>query len=291
MTKATTSAVTAYLAALIAAPDAQASFAECFTVTLLTGTTLYYTNVDQPVTYNGHTFLANGPLVNGLRYKAAVGLDVDKQQITFAARPTDTVSGNPWLTLIRGGGLDGGTIQRDRVFFTSGLGSSVVGGVTLFHGRVSTIDSVGRTSATITVASDLVVLDYDMPRNLYSTTCLWTLYATGCSVSSSSFATTAAVGAGSTTTIINWASASASFAQGKITFTSGVNADISATVKAVAVGDYMTLMYPLPSLPASGDGFTVYFGCNHTRGDCQSKFDNLVNFRAFPFVPPAQLAL
>ena len=37
----------------------------------------------------------------------------------------------------------------------------------MFQGRVSTVDQVGRTSATLTVASDLVVLDYDMPRNLF----------------------------------------------------------------------------------------------------------------------------
>ena len=39
--------------------------------------------------------------------------------------------------------------------------------MTLFKGRVSTVDSVGRTQATLTVASDLVILDYDMPRNLF----------------------------------------------------------------------------------------------------------------------------
>ena len=49
-------------------------------------------------------------------------------------------------------------------------------------------------------------------------------------------------------------------------------------------------MYPLPSTPATGDAFTVAFGCDHTRGTCQGKFNNLVNFRGFPFVPPPQIA-
>ena len=56
---------------------------------------------------------------------------------------------------LRDGAFDGATVHRDRVFLTA-LGGTVVGGVTLFQGRVSTVDMVGRTQATVTVASDLV---------------------------------------------------------------------------------------------------------------------------------------
>ncbi|MGD0642295.1 MAG: DUF2163 domain-containing protein [Roseiarcus sp.] len=182
--KSASPALIAFLNAARANPDAPIAFADCFTFTLATGTILAYTNVDQPVVYNGLTFRADGPLVQGLKYKASVGLEVDKQQITIAARPTDLVNGSPFLNALRDGAFDGATVQRDRVFM-SALGQAPVGGVTLFHGRVSTIDNVGRTSATITVASDLVVLDYDMPRNLYSPTCLHTLYDSGCGVAQS----------------------------------------------------------------------------------------------------------
>jgi hypothetical protein len=41
----------------------------------------------------------------------------------------------------------------------------------------------------------------------------------------------------------------------------------------------------------TGDGFTVYYGCDHTPGTCQSKFNNLANFRGFPSVPPPQMAI
>ena len=78
------------------------------------------------------------------------------------------------------------------------LGGTVVGGVTLFHGRVSTVDLVGRTSATLTIASDLIVLDYDMPRNLYSPTCLHTLYDSGCGVIRGTYAASGTCGSGST---------------------------------------------------------------------------------------------
>jgi uncharacterized phage protein (TIGR02218 family) len=287
--KTATTAVINFLNAARLAPDSQIAFADCFTFTLSTGTVLTYTNVDQPVIYNGSTFSASGPLVQGLKYKASVGLEVDKQQITIAARPTDLINGNPALNAIREGAFDGATVQRDRVFMAA-LGGTVVGGVTLFHGRVSTVDMVGRTSATLTIASDLIVLDYDMPRNLYSPTCLHTLYDSGCGIIAGTYAASGTCGAGSTATLINFTGALAQHAQGKIVFTTGDNANVTATVKSVVVGASLTLMYPMPDVPATGDRFTVYAGCDHTRATCTSRFNNLTNFRGFPFVPPPQIA-
>ena len=54
----------------------------------------------------------------GLKYKATVGLEVDKQQITIAARPTDLINGAPFLIALRDGAFDGATVQRDRVFLS-----------------------------------------------------------------------------------------------------------------------------------------------------------------------------
>ena len=78
--------------------------------------------------------------------------------------------------------------------------------------------------------------------------------------------------------------------QGSLVFPSGVNANVRATNKSAAAGASLSLMYPLPSPPTTGDAFTVAFGCDHTRGTCQAKFSNLANFRGFPFVPPPQIA-
>jgi uncharacterized phage protein (TIGR02218 family) len=279
----------AFLNAARAQPDAPIAFADCFTFALPTGLTLTYTNVDQPIVYNSVTFAANGPLVQGLKYRCATGLDVDKQQITIAARPTDLVAGAMFLNALRDGAFDGCAIQRDRVFMTA-LGQTPVGGVTLFHGRISTVDQVGRTSAKITVASDLIALDMDMPRNLYSPTCLHTLYDSGCTLTRGAYAANGTVPSGSTASVINFAGALASHVQGAILFTSGANANVRATVRQVTAGVSLTLMYPLPGPPATGDAFTVYQGCDHTEATCISQFNNLANFRGFPFVPPPQIA-
>jgi len=287
--KTASAALVNFLNAARAAPDAPIAFADCFTFTLQTGVVLTYTNVDQPISYNGFIFAANGPLVQGLKAHSAVGLNVDKQQILISARTTDLVAGAMFLNALRGGAFDGCLIQRDRVFM-SALGQTPVGGVTLFHGRISTVDEVGRTSAKITVASDLVILDMDMPRNLYAPTCLHTLYDSGCTIVRGTFATAGTVGAGSPASNIFWTGALAIHAQGSIVFTSGVNANVRATVKAVIPGVLLGLVYPLPSVPATGDAFTAYAGCDHTMATCQGTFNNLINFRGFPYVPPPQVA-
>ena len=193
-------ALVAYLATLRAQKDTAALLADCYTFTLRTGTVLAYTNADVPILLNGTTFLANSLLVDGLTYKCAVGLDVDKQQVTIAARPTDTIGGIPFLVAVRNGLLDGCEVQRDRAFLAA-WGTAPIGGVTLFKGRVSTIDSVGRTNAQITVASDLVLLDIDMPRNLYQPTCNHVLYDSGCGLVKNAFGAAGTVGGGATPVI------------------------------------------------------------------------------------------
>ena len=287
--KATSPAVIALINAARAAPDAPIAFADCFTFITTTSTQYAWTNVDYDVQFNGFTFLSNGPLVSGLKYKGSIGLEVDKQQITVAARPTDIINGSPFLIALRDGAFDGAPVYRDRVFLTCPMGS-VVGGVRLFQGRVSTVDNVGRTQATLTVASDLVVLDYDMPKNLFSPTCLHVLYDAGCGIIRGTFSVDGTVGPGSNSNTINFSGARAGDVQGSLVFTSGANANVRSTVKSVAVGSAYNLMYPLPFAPAPGDTFNVAFGCDHTQATCQGKFNNLPNFRGFPYVPPPQLA-
>jgi uncharacterized phage protein (TIGR02218 family) len=290
--KPATSALVNYLNAARGSADVPLFMADCFTFTLRSGLILHYTNVDVSFAYDGNTYLGNSILVDGLKYKAAVGLEVDQQQITVAARSTDTVTGGaPFLQALRDGSFDGCAIERDRVFFSDRIGGTAIGSVTLFKGRLGTVDQIGRTSAKLTVNSDLVLLDIDMPRNVYQPTCLHTLYDSGCTLVKNAYGTNGTVAAGSTASVIKWPAAAAAYLQGSITFASGVNAGVTANVNGVVAGTSLSLGYALQSAPAVGDAFTVYQGCDHTPGTCQSKFNNLANFRGFPFVPPPQMAI
>jgi len=304
----------AYINAARTAPDATIAFAECFTFRTTTGAVYAWSNFDLPLSYAGLTYLADGPLVSGLKYKASAGLEVDKQQLIIAARPTDLINGASFLQALRDGVFDGAAVKRDRLFLSgpawlqssaiggfminqsaigaakSGEAVAVIGGVTMFKGRIATVDQVGRTRATVTVASDLIVLDNDMPRNLFSQTCVHTLYDTGCGVIRGTFAASGTAGAGSSQNQILSGVAAAVHAQGSLVFSSGANANVRATVKAVAGGVALYLMYPLPFAPAAGDSFTVYAGCDHTLATCQTRFNNKANFRGFPFTPPIEMA-
>jgi uncharacterized phage protein (TIGR02218 family) len=291
--KTTSAALITYFNSLRPTSDAPLYSADLFTITLLSGTILTYCDVDQPVFWNGSTFLANSLLVSGLRYKSTCGLNVDKQQIVIAARSTDTLGGIPFLQALAQGALDGATIQREKAFFSSwAVGNSgtlaPIGTVILFKGRVAQIDEIGRTTAKITVASDLVLLDLDMPRNLFAPHCQHVLFDTGCGLASGTYSASGTVGAGSTVTTIEWSGATSAYAQGVITFTSGVNAGASATIKSAGSG-WLQVAYPLPNTPGVGDAFTAAQGCDHTQATCQSKFANLARFRGFPYVPPPQI--
>lgn len=290
--KPASSALISYLNNARATPDVPLSMADVFIFTLRSGLVLCYTNVDVTFSYGGNTYLANSILIDGLKYKGSVGLEVDQQQITVAALATDTVAGGaPFLQALRDGAFDGCEIERDRVFFSDRIGGTAIGSVALFKGRLGTVDQIGRTSAKLTVNSDLVLLDIDMPRNIYQPTCLHTLYDSGCTLIKNAFGTNGTVDAGSTASVINWSGADPKYQQGSITFTSGVNTGVTASVNSAVASTSLTLGYALQSPPAAGDGFTVYQGCDHTPGTCQSKFNNLANFRGFPYVPPPQMAV
>jgi uncharacterized phage protein (TIGR02218 family) len=289
-------ALAAYLASVQGSADARTPVADGYLFTLQQGTQLpaaaglqlAYTTVDYPFTLeNGVTYSSTGVLVSGLKYKATVGLDADEQTINIAARAIDLVGDLPFLQALRQRVFDGALVERRMAFFSDPLYQNLIGSVVVFKGRVTSIKSLGRVSAQISVKSDLVLLDIDMPRNLWQPTCLHALYGSGCTLNRASFAATGTVGSGSTGQVIDWSGAAATQVQGSFVLADGR----WATIKTVNPGVSLTLMVPFQEVPAAGAAFTAYQGCDHTQGTCQSKFSNLLNFRAFPYVPPPEMAL
>jgi uncharacterized phage protein (TIGR02218 family) len=278
-----------HLAKVIRA-DAPMIYADLYTFALITGHVLQYSTADIPVTVNGATFQAKSVLVKGLLYKASIGLNVDQQQITIYADESDLIAGGiPFMAAMRRGMFDGARLKRERAFFTA-WSQPAVGAVTLFKGIVSTIDAIGRTEAQLTVSSDLTYLDITLPRSTYQTTCLHTLYDSGCGLDKSLFMARGTAEIGSIKIALMWSGANVIYQQGRIMFLSGANGGSSATVRKIS-GSVMLLSYPLPELPAIGDSFSIYQGCDHTQSTCTNTFNNLANFRAFPYVPQAQTAI
>ena len=77
------------------------------------------------------------------------------------------------------------------------------------------------------------------------------------------------------------------FDDGFLKFTSGVLDGKAYEIKTWD-GTTLTLFLPMPEPPSHGDTFEIEPGCNHLvgpGGDCQNKFNNIVNFRGEPFIP------
>ena len=133
-----------------------------------------------------------------------------------------------------------------------------------------------------------MILDYDMPRNLFSPTCVHTLYDSGCGVIRGTYSANGTAGAGLDVehdqfSRLRWRSTR----KASLVWTSGANANVRATVKSVGVGVGFNLMYPLPFAPIAGDAFTVYAGCDHTQATCQGRFNNLAELPRLPLRPTA----
>ena len=77
------------------------------------------------------------------------------------------------------------------------------------------------------------------------------------------------------------------WAYGCITFETGVNGGRTYEIKASTLvgGDIISTHLQLDFVGNAGDRFTIYPGCDKSRGTCLHTFNNVVNFRGFPDVP------
>jgi hypothetical protein len=285
------------------------AYAEAFTLRLISGSTFRYTSAQTSFAApacdgSGLTeYVAGDVGVSGVLLKCSSGesdngdptthIEVDQQQVTFTpnlnpAAPS-LIEGVPFLQAVARGQLDAAVIQRDRWFFNS-TGGPPVGGVPMFYGFTASIDKLSRTQAVLKVKSDLVLLNIQMPRNLYQPNCIYTIYDAGCGVNQATYANHASVGASPTSTFIPWTGATPQFTGGMITFESGPNVNLTRTIKS-ASSSGLVLAYPLPTAPLAGDNFVAYPGCDRQFAGGCAFFNNQSRYRGHPFVPIPELAI
>lgn len=71
---------------------------------------------------------------------------------------------------------------------------------------------------------------------------------------------------------------------GVITITSGANAGLSREIKNYVPGQ-IALQLPFPYPLTGSETYTAVAGCDHSLATCRDKFANVVNMRAFPYLP------
>lgn len=260
--------------------------ADLFRITLSNGQILRHTNADMPVVWDGQTYEAHKLIIKRGATRVAVGLDVDSNTLEIAAEPDYRLEGLQWSEAALGGALDGARVVIERMFFSDW--TTPVGAVVIFSGRVSDV-SGSRSAVKVDVKSDIELLNVSSPRNIYQAGCMRTLYDGGCKVNREKFTVNGRVTANSATgteLACNLTQADGWFNQGVIKFTSGRNAGLSRTVKEHK-GGRLSFALRLPFPPQSGDVFKIYPGCDKRQETCGKKFDNIVHFRGFPYIPAA----
>lgn len=276
-------------------------YADCYTIEPKTGPTMRYTTAQQQVSVvplgdvMRQTYGAHDVLIEGLLVKNSIGIEVDQQEvsISYSSSPNSFQGQFTWPQALLLGRLDGATIRRDR-FIATDWGQPWLGGFPMFLGLVSSLDKVGRQSATINVKSDLVLLDVQMPRDLFVPNCKNTWGDSQCGVNQEDWAVIGTVGADPTRSIIPWSGVDPMYALGKIHVTSGV--DMATRVRTISRvdGANLYLSYPLDFDLIAGDTFTAYPSCKRLKDSCID-FHGEPNWRArfkgFPFVPVAETAV
>jgi uncharacterized phage protein (TIGR02218 family) len=262
-------------------------FAELYTITLVGGYVVRYTDCDVDLPYNGNTYQRFDIKRDSI--KSSIGISVDEMKVRVSPEPTATLNGAPWISAARLGALDSAWLLVQRIYMPT-VGDMSLGAIHKFEGRIANVNRVSRSGAEIMVRSPTEGLDVSMPRNLYQPGCLNTLFDSGCGLNKASYAVYGTVSSATTTTINSGLSTpDDTFTLGTIRFTSGMNSGISRTVRAFASGTF-ELALPLVTAPVLGDEFIAYPGCDRTLSTCHVKFANRLNYVGFPYVPDPENA-
>lgn len=284
--------------------------AHLYTITLQGGDVIRITDADTNIGYDGTVWSSRNVRVNMDESRATAswkrGLDVDSWQLVIIPRLVEPITGEqypdkigdvPWIPAARGGALDGADVQIDRAYLAEWpqpyqAQVEPVGVITIFAGTPAEVDT-NDTVVAITVNDYRELLSITMPRRLYQSNCIHTLFDSGCALDQADFdVPTMCIGGTTRASLKSNVAApggSGTFTLGKVVMTSGQNAGFSRTVREWTLGTF-TLLNPLPFDVLPGDTFTAYPGCDKQMTTC-ALFANLDNFGGTPFIPAAETAI
>jgi uncharacterized phage protein (TIGR02218 family) len=264
--------------------------ADIYTITLVGGSVLRYSAAPTALTVNGHTF-ALGPKFERSKTKVVIGIQVDELAVKIYPEPTDLIGTLPFIEAAWQGQLDGATLQLERSFMPI-YGDTSPGTVVLFAGRVSDIDCT-RTGIDLRCRSHLELLNVQMPRRLWQSSCTHLFGDAMCQFDRSSLQATFSAGPGSTSTQIATAispNPANLYTQGTITGVTGANAGSSRTLANLEEGwVYVKLPFLAPVMV--GDAFQLLPGCDRTLATCTNVFNNATHFGGFPYIPTPETAV
>lgn len=119
-------------------------------------------------------------------------------------------------------------------------------------------------------------------RARFQRTCRHSLYGSACGLDKASYAVPAYIQSSTSFTLVN----NASSLQPDGTYTGGMVELESGAMRFIVnhVGDTLYLSRPFAE-SVNGQTVSIFPGCDHLKSTCITKFNNLLNFGGFPYIP------
>lgn len=254
------------------------------------GTILLRTGHDVDLTVGGNKYIHETILHGDITDK--LGVETTDMELTVFYNPKDVIEelGNTWVEALQGGTFDGAYVSLDRLYSPEPWQYNMPNISTdyvlkaRFFGRID-VDEVKLTQAKLTVKSPTDLLNAQLPRNLVKPSCLNRFCDSMCGLNKTNFAHDVTAAAGSDKGAVTIASGFADgyFTQGTMMCTSGANMGVSRSIKTFS-GNIATPAQPFQNAVQVGDTFTFWRGCAKTMVACRA-YNNIENFRGFPFLP------
>lgn len=249
---------------------------ELFTFT--TGSVINrWTSAEDDILESGDTWTA----VNISREALAGGGADQRDQNLVITVPADNSIASQYINSVPGVPT---TVVIERIQRTDGPSFEVI---KLFEGRIASVgfEDHGRR-AKINVQPLVAATSRTVPRFNFQGSCNHVLYDDLCQVDDTDPAfrlSAAAVTAvsGNTITVTGVSAFGADFFEGGFVEASG---GTDRRLILSTSGDILTLLLPFSASPL-GSSVIVFAGCDHSIATCKSKFNNVINYGGFAFVP------
>ncbi|UFK26773.1 gene transfer agent [Roseobacter phage RDJL6] len=253
----------------------------CWRVTRTDGLVQGFTEHDEDLTFDSTTFKASSGFT-GTKINSELGLSVDNMNAE-GALSSDTINEDD----LAAGRYDAAVIELFWVNFEDPAQREV-----LLKG------SIGEVKRSETVfSSELRSLTHKLQQKTgrtYRRFCDADLGDNRCKVNLSdpAFSSSGSVSSVSGNRILTVTGLSPNdtdfYSLGKLTFTSGDNNGLTIAVKVHSVTGGVTKVVlweeaPFPIVGATT--FDIFAGCDKRPDTCRTKFNNMVNFQGFPFIP------
>lgn len=259
---------------------------DLYEIILSGGTVLRYADYDADLTLpDDRKFLCTGPIFARGQTKLTSKIEVDSMSVSVYADASDVVGSTPWISAAQNGAFDEAKLTLYKCFMSSP--HIVVDALEWFSGYVD-VEGGNGLEMSWKVKSEIQKLNVDYPTRKFYPTCPFSLYDAKCGLNIADYTK-----AGTITKVISQQEIHTDlvftdgyYDLGGVIFTSGELINSSMSIKKSSAADgQIIFIVSLDSLPAKGDTFNIYPGCNKTPAMCKDKFNNLAHNCATPFIP------